>query len=124
MRMPFFNLNRNLIQDTGSRLFLRPHLALRPYISHYTVSFYAAPEEAGRLVLIPDASGCFVFTCYENQINDHVYGATTRTVIVRNDDEDVLMCLFIEFSPGGLFYFTDIPLWELTDRVCSMREWN
>lgn len=47
MRMPFLNLNRNLIKDTGSRLFLRPHPELRPYIAHYTVSFYAAPEEAG-----------------------------------------------------------------------------
>lgn len=124
MGLPFWNRYHNLIRETSSRIFLSPHPLLRPYIAHYTVSYGVDPDAASTLTLIPDASGCFVFTRYQDSVCDRVYGATTKTVTVRNTEEDFSVRLFVEFYPGGLFHFTGFSLRGMTDRICSLQDFN
>ena len=84
------------------QFYLKPHSLLRPLIAHYTVSIernsYGTSSPA--LSLIPDASGCLVFTCENGQICGQVWGATTRVVDVST--RPVPFRLFVEFLPGGL----------------------
>ncbi len=85
------------------QFYLKPHSLLRPLIAHYTVSIEREHygTSSPTLSLIPDASGCLVFTCENGRICGQVWGATTRVVNVST--RPVPFRLFVEFLPGGLF---------------------
>lgn len=103
---------------TPSHIYLLPHPALRPYIAHYTLclrSDFTAPAET--LTLIPDASGCLVFTWLPQGLEGRMYGPTTETVTVQNDLGRCPLRFFVEFRPGGLYPFSGIPQGLLADRV-------
>lgn len=113
-----------VIERIPNYLYLLPHPLLRPYIAHYTVTF---PEDTGgaaqpSLELIPDASGCLVFTCGESRLEGRLWGATTRTAVVKNDLNEVPMRFFIEFAPGGSHRFTGLNQQEFTDRQAAVQD--
>lgn len=94
------------------RQYLRPHPALRPYIAHYTLYFpYESAE--GTINIVPDASGCFVFTFGERGIDARVLGASTRMMTVPNSRTPPR--LFVEFLPGGAHRLLDMPHHEMGD---------
>ena len=108
-----------------THLYLRPHSALRPFVAHYTLCLSAPvppPPAPGTLTLIPDASGCLVFTLGEGLLDARAYGPTTRTVTVANDLRSGPPRFFVEFQPGGLRAFTGVPQWELADRVWPLAQ--
>lgn len=108
-----------------THLYLRPHPALRPFVAHYTLCLSAPvppPPAPGTLTLIPDASGCLVFTLGEGLLDARAYGPTTRTVTVANDLGSGPPRFFVEFQPGGLRAFTGVPQWELADRVWPLAQ--
>ncbi len=110
---------------TATHIYLRPHPALWPYVAHYTLCL-ASPQpaapETGTLTLIPDASGCLVFTLLPQGLEGRMYGPTTETVTVQNDLGVCPLRFFVEFRPGGLYAFTGIPQWELADRVWPLAD--
>ena len=51
-----------------------------------------------------------------------LYGPTTQAVTVHNDLGVGPPRFFVEFRPGGLFAFTGIPQWELSDRTWPLED--
>ena len=80
------------------------------------------PDSPPPLVLIPDASGCLVFTLLPSGPRGVLYGPTTQAVTVHNDLGVGPPRFFVEFRPGGLFAFTGIPQWELSDRTWPLED--
>lgn len=103
-----------LIRRTGERLYIRPHPLLQPHIAHYTLSYAVEENGPETLCLVPDASGCLVFTFGESRTKGMFWGPTTKMVEVTND-LDKRMRFFVEFLPCGAHRFTGIPQRELTD---------
>ena len=101
--------------STQNQIYIDPSPALRRYIAHYTLSFANDSAVPDSLTLIPDASGCLVFTYDGTSLTSRLWGATTKTVIVKNDVNTCPMRFFIEFLPGGLFCLTGIRQTDLTD---------
>lgn len=126
MILKFKNIFFNEVKRTQNHIFITPHKLLKHYIAHYTISFssndiVSIPDT---LTLIPDGSGCLVFTFDGNFFGSKIYGATTKTVIVKNDVNACPMRLFIEFLPCGLYYFTGIKQMDLTDLILSLNDVN
>lgn len=80
-----------------------PHPALQKYIAHYTfiVANKRKEHQPESLSLVPDASGCIVFTLHENSFDGVVWGATTQIVNVSNNSEHIPLRVFVEFLPAG-----------------------
>ncbi|ADK15046.1 MULTISPECIES: helix-turn-helix domain-containing protein [Clostridium] len=109
------------IKETPNYIYIEPHPLLRKYIAHYTILF-PNPKEMGRcsdnigdLTLIPDCSGCIIYTYENSDFLLSLWGATTKTVIVKNDVNLKKIRFFIEFVPGGLHAITGIKQSELCD---------
>ena len=83
MRLQFQNRYFNKIGRTASHLYIRPHPLLEPYVAHYTITMAGGEVRTDTLALVPDASGCLIFGPTINGLEGTVYGATTRTVVVR-----------------------------------------
>lgn len=114
----------NVIRRTGNEIFIRPHRLLRPYIAHYTVTFPCSSPAVDTLTLIPDASGCMVFTCRENRLDGLFWGATTKAAIVENDVDKINFRLFVEFKPGGAHRLTGHPQSELVDLTLDTDDYS
>ncbi|WP_277678846.1 helix-turn-helix domain-containing protein [Gracilibacillus dipsosauri] len=125
-------MNADLIQevkeklDNRQRLFLSPHPLLQRYISCYV--FYMKPNPYHSIItttlsIIPDASGCIVFTCYEDRMQGLLWGPTTEVKKVENSLADRTY-FFVEFLPGGLRAFTGMGLAELRDKVVNLEDIN
>lgn len=134
-RMCFSNRFSTLMYRTATHLYLAPHPSLRPYVAHYTYCLphpehcagggsrhWRDPDSPPPLVLIPDASGCLVFTLLPSGPRGVLYGPTTQAVTVHNDLGVGPPRFFVEFRPGGLFAFTGIPQWELSDRTWPLED--
>ena len=100
---------------TQNQIYIAPSQALRGYVAHYTISFANNTILPDTLTLIPDASGCLIFTYDGSSFTSKLWGATTKIFVVKNDVNDCPMRLFIEFLPGGLFYLTGIKQTDLTN---------
>lgn len=124
MELRFEDRCHTQIYRTESHIYLLPQPALRPYVAHYTLCLgdRTAREPVPPLVLLPDASGCLVFTLQDGVLKGRMYGATTAAVTVRNDLKTCAMRFFVEFRPGGLRAFTPVPQWELADRVVPLED--
>lgn len=107
-----------------NRIFLLPHTALQPYIAHYTITFAEKSQEAKDLMLIPDASGCMVFSLSSTGWVEKYWGPTTKCVRVQDDYQRVKLRFFVEFLPSGAFYFTGIPQRELQDQQILLEDLN
>lgn len=114
---------RNLAARTPTHLYLWPAPPLRPYIAHYTLCLgegSALPQAFPPLTILPDASGCLVFTLSGEGLDGLLYGPSSRAVRVDNDLGVCPLRFFVEFRPGGLSAFIRTPLWELTDLVLPL----
>lgn len=108
---------------TPTHIYLLPHPALRPMVAHYTLCLPSpAGPPGGTLDLVPDASGCLVFTLEDGGLEGRMYGPTTKVVTVQNDLAHGSFRFFVEFRPGGLRAFTAIPQWELSDRILFLAD--
>lgn len=109
----------SILAHTPTHLYIAPHPLLRPYIAHYTFCSQRAQPESRlpeKLTLIPDASGCVVFS-YDGQVlSGRFWGPTTKTVVVFSDAENIPLRFFIEFLPGGANRLLGLNLKNFTDR--------
>lgn len=122
--MEFIFSNRYGVQAgrTPTHLYLLPHPSLRDVIAHYTLCLPAPGyRPSGILRLVPDASGCLVFTLMQSgTLEGRMYGPTTEVVLVQDDFDRCPFRFFVEFRPGGLCAFTPVPQQELADQVLSL----
>ena len=116
------------IKETQNHIYIAPHLLLSKYIAHYTISFpntnemRKCNENISDIILIPDSSGCIIYTYENNDFSSSLWGATTKTVIVKNDVNLKKIRFFIEFMPGGLHAITGINQLELCDIQAQVGE--
>lgn len=121
MIFTFENRYGALLYRIPTHLYLRPHPVLRPFVAHYTLCIPGPKlSSSGTLRLIPDASGCLVFTWLDSGLEGRMYGPTTKVVTVPANFGTSPFRFFVEFRPGGLGYFTKIPQWELSDKIVSL----
>lgn len=128
----FFNdisVNRHLkIKETPNHIYIAPHPLLSNYIANYTISFPDTNEmrtcrdNISDLTLIPDSSGCIIYTYENNNFSSSLWGATTKTVTVKNDVNLKKIRFFVEFMPGGLRAITGINQSELCDIQAQVGE--
>lgn len=121
---------RNIIKYSENQIYIKPHDLLKPYIAHYTISFPAKSTAVSNLTIIPDASGCFIFTFFEDKFETSVWGPMTKTTVVSSGIENYCVRVFVEFLPGGLYYFTrenqmnltdlKVPLWQVNSHIPSL----
>lgn len=107
----------------ASQLFFAPSPALRGVISHYTVQLRCDYEQAqGRpLTIIPDASGCLVFTVAGDAVEQCFWGPNVSTQDVERDFDKITLRLLVEFLPGGAFgLFGALPLSELQNNLYAL----
>lgn len=116
------SVNRHLkIKEIPNHIYIAPHPLLSNYIAHYTVSFPNTNEmrtcrdNISDITLIPDSSGCIIYTYENNDFSSSLWGATTKTVTVKNDVNLKKIRFFIEFMSGGLHAITGINQSELCD---------
>nr|WP_122013365.1 helix-turn-helix domain-containing protein [Maliibacterium massiliense] len=122
----------------SARIYIAPPSALREAVAHYTLTMppdalaqllpcaalpaqCAMQDASPTLTLVPDASGCLVYTMRTQMITGMLWGATTCAVQVRNDADTVPMRFFIEFLPGGLSRFLGEDVATLTDTRLDTR---
>ncbi len=99
----------------GNSTYIAPHPLLAPYIAHYTVTQPYRKADSSELTLIPDISGCIVCTWDGSSLHNLFWGATTKTVTVKNDSGDISLRFFAEFLPGGAQHLTGLPQTETAD---------
>lgn len=120
-------VNKHLkIKENKNHIYIAPHPLLSKCIAHYTVSFPNKIKKYSKdyddLILIPDSSGCIIYTYENNEFSSSLWGATTKTVTVKNDVNSKKKRFFIEFMPGGLCAITGIKQSELCDIQISVGE--
>ena len=108
------------MKQSKNHIYIAPHPLLTKYIAHYTISFpnkhkIIKDTNNSDLIIIPDGSGCMVFTYEDNNLSSSLWGATTKTVAVKKDINSEKIRFFIEFMPGGLRAITGIKQSELSD---------
>ena len=109
----------SILAHTPTHLYIAPHPLLRPYIAHYTFCAQGAQPKSHlpeKLTLIPDASGCVVFSYDGRALSGCFWGPTTKTVVVFGDAENIPLRFFIEFLPGGANRLLGLNLKDFTDR--------
>lgn len=123
------SVNRHLkIKENPNNIYIVPHPLLSKYIAHYTLAFpntnemRACNENISDITLIPDSSGCIIYTYENNDFSSRLWGATTKTVTVKNDINLKKIRFFIEFMPGGLHAITGINQLELCDIQAQVGE--
>lgn len=108
-----------VLKRTDNYIYIAPHPLISLYIAHYTLSFpnpykTVKIETEEDLMLIPDASGCLIYTWGESGLTSSLWGPTTEIVTV-NNDIDTTIRFFIEFMPGGVHVLTGIPQGEMVN---------
>ena len=119
MQQPEKRPESSILAHTPTHLYIAPHPLLRPYIAHYTFCAQGAQPKSHlpeKLTLIPDASGCVVFSYDGRALSGCFWGPTTKTVVVFGDAENIPLRFFIEFLPGGANRLLGLNLKDFTDR--------
>ncbi|WP_105617065.1 helix-turn-helix transcriptional regulator [Vallitalea okinawensis] len=117
--------SKNMMNQT----YFMPHPMLRQYIANYTLLYSTStytevadttPED---LIIIPDASGCFIFGFDNWGAYKNCWGPTSKPVKVKKNNllKDERM-FFIEFLPGGLSMLTGVEQKELKDMHCTISD--
>jgi len=119
------NSNKAIKTEYNNHFYFMPHVFLRKYISHYTLTYSsssikdASDDSSDELTIIPDGSGCIIFEFDGREVNDICWGPTSKFVKVKQGGlKHNEIMFFIEFLPGGLHALTGIHQKELKDVQC------
>lgn len=115
-----------------------PHHALRDCISHYTFIHAPSKEASSRLCphsslstptqdkslhIIPDGSGCFIFSYHKGRLSSRCWCPTTKPECVSINDlsgEDWMF--FIELKPTGMYQLTRVNQDGLADSQYDLEQ--
>lgn len=107
-----------------SDLIIKPSDLLDNYISYYSFSLVKVSKIKTQLTIIPDASGCIVFTFNDTKMDSKVWGPTSCVTMVNKTEEKQAMMFKIEFIQGGLRYFTAEYQSDLRDKIVELEMVN
>ncbi|MFA1283760.1 helix-turn-helix domain-containing protein [Citrobacter telavivensis] len=105
--------------SAATQLFFAPSEPLRHIVSHYTVQLRCdcEPQPQQPLTIVPDASGCLVFTLTNGRLQQLFWGPGSQPHQVSRDFNTIAMRILVEFLPGGAFgLLGSMPLYELQNR--------
>ncbi|EPM0025663.1 helix-turn-helix domain-containing protein [Citrobacter farmeri] len=104
--------------SAATQLFFAPSEPLRHIVSHYTVQLRCDCEQTQQpLTIVPDASGCLVFTIARERVQQLFWGPCSQPYQVTRDFNTITMRILVEFLPGGAFgLLGSMPLDELQNR--------
>lgn len=100
-------------------LYVRPHPALTPYLSAYTVTFPTPSNMTDAYTIMPTASTTLVYSFADGTIRGNLRGVNTAPANVGKAANCMDMLILIEFRPGGLFPFLGIRQQELLNEAFS-----
>ena len=106
-----------ILQKENDYIYILPNELLRPYISHYTLTFPNKNIISDNYTVIPNGSSTLVFTFDGNKIGNRLYGTATRINKVGDEANLSIELLIISFRPCGLFQFIKQNQRELTDHL-------
>jgi len=118
------DIEQQVILNSQNQIYIAPSQALRGYVAKYTISFGSNSIVSDMMTLIPDASGCLIFTFDGSSVTSLLWGVTTKTFTVENNMNYYPIQLYIELLPGGLFYLTGIKQTELTNLQMPLQQIN
>ena len=96
-------------------LYIPPHALLRPYISHYTVSFPTPHTMSDEYTVLPSASSTICISVDSKKIVSSLSGTNTKAEKVGMYANKMKLLLLIKFRSGGFFHFFNFMQTELTD---------
>ncbi|MDF2521756.1 MAG: hypothetical protein K0R84_2384 [Clostridia bacterium] len=112
-------------------MIFKPCPSLKPYVSCYWLSVFTGTEkDAQKLIpkpvtLIPDGGSSIVFDINykQNWHNESIWGVMDKPVKVYNQhsiSKGEIMTFGVDFKPGGLSRFLNMPMWEFTNNSLEL----
>lgn len=113
-------------------MIFKPCSVLEPYVGCYWLSVFTGTEnEAKKLkpkpvTLIPDGGSSIIFDINYRQNWHHecIWGVMDKPVVVYNQhstSKGETMTFGVDFKPGGLYRFLDIPMGEFTNSSLELK---
>lgn len=112
------NRERAIYQDEAC-LYAKPHPALRPYISNYTLTFPTRQMISEAYTVIPHGCSTLVFGFKDQTITGQLMGPATKAAKVGDQAGSFEQIVIVEFQPAGLYAFLGFSQNELTDQQFS-----
>lgn len=103
------------INNGDSYLYIPPHTLLRPYISHYCISFPTPQTMSDKYTVLPSASSVLGIFVNGGQINSFYSGTNTKPEVVGAHANKHELLLLVKFRAGGFFSFYGFNQNELAD---------
>ncbi|MGO3603153.1 MAG: helix-turn-helix domain-containing protein [Enterococcus malodoratus] len=112
------NRERAIYQDEAC-LYAKPHPALRPYISNYTLTFPTREMISEAYTVIPHGCATLVFGFKDQTLTSQLMGPATKAARVGDQAGSFDQIVIVEFQPAGLYAFLGFSQNELTDQHFS-----
>lgn len=113
--------NQRIIFRNQDCMYVRPHEALLPYISNYTLTFPTKQAISENYTVIPHGCGTLVCGFKDHQIDNQLLGPMTVAANVGEEAVTFNQIFIVEFQPAGLHAFLSLKQNELADRHFSFQ---
>lgn len=113
--------NQRIIFRNKDCMYVRPHEALLPYISNYTLTFPTKQAISENYTVIPHGCGTLVCGFKEHQIDNQLLGPMTVAANVGEQAATFNQIFIVEFQPAGLHAFLSLKQNELADQHFSFQ---
>ena len=113
--------NQRIIFRNQDCMYVRPHEALLPYISNYTLTFPTKQAISENYTVIPHGCGTLVCGFKDHQIDNQLLGPMTVAANVGEQAATFNQIFIVEFQPAGLHAFLSLKQNELADRHFSFQ---
>lgn len=108
------------ISSGKNYLYILPNALLRPYISHYCVSFPTPQTMSDEYSVLPSASSVMCISVDGGEINTSYNGTNTKASVVGDYANKKELLLLIKFQSGGFFPFYGFHQDELADQTLDL----
>lgn len=108
---------QRIIYGNEDCLYLKPHPALQPYISNYTLTFPTRIAISEQYTVIPHGCATLIFGVNDQQIDSQLFGPATKAARVGDRATTFEQLFIVEFQPAGLHVFLGFDQHELTDQL-------
>lgn len=115
--IPAYQNRQRIIFGNDDCLYIKPHPALQPYISNYTLTFPTRVAISEQYTVIPHGCATLIFGMKDQQIDSQVFGPATKAAIVGDQATTFEQLFIVEFQPAGLHAFLGFDQHELTDQL-------
>ncbi len=119
----YINYSRILIRGVDF-IYIKPHPALRNFISNYTITFPSKGMMSDNYAVVPHGSATLVLSYTDSQIHGNLFGPITKPAYVGNSTNHFRLLFIVEFQPAGYYAFSGMPQKHITDCVINFEDIN